>query len=130
MPLWRHRFGSVRGQFCVPGELLATGRHESVMATGTGLGRLVGVTTLVVAGDPHYERTHPPRGVVAGSGREFVLAHVPAEDHLPEPELGYSTGPPFWDWKLTVAGKPRALTSDDVTPGIYTGSVIVVNVPL
>jgi hypothetical protein len=83
----------------------------------------------VVGGDPDHELTHDPRDVMAGSGREFVLAHVPV-DHLPEPELGHGNGPLFWDWKLTVAGQPRTLTSDDTTPGIYTGSVIVINVPV
>ena len=90
---------------------------------GNTYNRIIGI-------DPDYELTHHLRDVAAGPGRQFMLAHVPAGGHLPEPELGYGNGPPFWDWKVTVAGQPRTLTSDNVTPCICTGSVIVINVPV
>lgn len=68
------------------------------------------------------------RDQAASAGHEFVLAHVPADGHLPEPEGGYDT-PLFWDWQVTVAGQPRVLHSDDYTPCLCTGSVIVIDVP-
>ncbi len=69
------------------------------------------------------------RDQAASAGHEFVLAHVPAGGHLPEPEGGYDS-PPFWDWRVTVDGQPRVLRSNDYTPCLCTGSVIVIDVPV
>jgi hypothetical protein len=105
------------------GPSYAVAFDAAAVPDGTTYNRIIGI-------DPDYEFTHHLRDVAAGPGRQLVLAHVPAGGHLPEPELGYGNGPPFWDWKMTVAGQPRTLTSDDVTPCLCTGSVIVINVPV
>ncbi|UWP86973.1 hypothetical protein [Dactylosporangium fulvum] len=64
----------------------------------------------------------------AAEGHELVLAHVPADQHLPEPERGYSTL--FTSWQVEVGGTVRPLVHGNDRNTIAAGSIVVVSVPI
>ncbi|GAA0735899.1 hypothetical protein Drose_19215 [Dactylosporangium roseum] len=64
----------------------------------------------------------------AAEGHEFVLAHVPAGEHLPEPERGYGTL--FTGWQVDVGGTVRPLVHGNDRDTIAAGSIVVVSVPI